>query len=69
MHLRIISVRWFCEVPAIYVLRTPPPSPLKRKEEDKYLNFMTYVSFFFSSDFFSRFTVSNILSGTYIYNC
>ena len=52
MLLRIASVRWFCEVPSIYVLRPPLK---KRKEdflsffvglvggaeEDTYLNFMT----------------------------
>ena len=36
MLLRIASVRWFCEVPSIYVLRTPhPPPPPKKKKKRK----------------------------------
>ena len=60
MLLRIASVRWFCEVPSINVLRTPPPPTLtpqkERKtcggwggaEEDTYLNFMTKNCQFYS---------------------
>ena len=63
MLLRMASVRWFCEVQSINVLRTPPPQLNKKRkeeflsfsvglgggaEEDTYLNFMTENSQFYS---------------------
>ena len=64
MLLRKASVRWFYEVPSIYVLRPPPPPQQIKKriedflsffvglgggaEEDTYLNFMTENCQFYS---------------------